>query len=98
LLQEKHEENGDEPSLCIVPFGYVFPNGHFVPSFTRWVLVVAAVYWGLNAFFPVSSFNPFYLSQVLGGLIFLVTGRGIVVVQVYRYRRVSSPQERQQTK
>ncbi|HKV01972.1 MAG TPA: hypothetical protein VJQ26_07595, partial [Ktedonobacteraceae bacterium] len=27
--------------LCIVLLGYVFPSGHFVPSFTRWVAVVA---------------------------------------------------------
>ncbi len=38
--------------LCIVLFGYVFPSGHFVPSFTRWVAVVALVYWGFDAFSP----------------------------------------------
>jgi hypothetical protein len=84
--------------LCIVLFGYVFPSGHFVPRWTRWVAVVALVYWGFDAFFPSSSFNPFYPSQVLGGLIFLGLIGGIVVVQIYRYRRVSSPAQRQQTK
>jgi len=85
-------------TLSIVLLGYVFPSGHFVPRFTRWVLVVALLYWGFNDFFPVSSFNPFYLSQVLGDLIYLGMGGGIVVVQIYRYRRVSSPAQRQQTK
>ncbi len=84
--------------LCIVLFGYVFPSGHFVPRWTRWVAVVALVYWGFDAFFPSSSFNPFSRSQVLGGLIFLGLFGGSVVVQIYRYRRVSSPAQRQQTK
>src|SRR6266496_4400997 len=84
--------------LCLLLFFYVFPSGHFVPSFTRWVLVVALLFWGFDAFFPSSSFNPFSLSQVLGGLIFLGLLVGVVVAQIYRYRRVSSPAQRQQTK
>src|SRR5258708_22235043 len=40
--------------LCIILFGYVFPSGHFVPSFTRWVTVVALVYWGsMHSFLPL---------------------------------------------
>jgi hypothetical protein len=35
---------------------------------------------------------------VLGGLIFLGMIGGIVIVQIYRYRRVSSPAQRQQTR
>src|SRR6266487_4037415 len=84
--------------LCLLLFFYVFPSGHFVPSFTRWVLVVALLFWGFDAFFPSSSFNPFSLSQVLGGLIFLGLLVGVVVAQIYRYRWVSSPAQRQQTK
>src|SRR6266446_5498486 len=30
--------------LCIVLFGYLFPSGHLVPRWTRWVAVVALVY------------------------------------------------------
>jgi len=84
--------------LCFGLFVYLFPSGHFVPSFMRWVFVVELVYGGFNIFFPVSSFNPFSTSQVLGGLIFLGLIGNIVVVQIYRYRRVSSPAQRQQTK
>ncbi|HEV2581716.1 MAG TPA: GAF domain-containing SpoIIE family protein phosphatase [Ktedonobacteraceae bacterium] len=84
--------------FCLVLFGCVFPSGHFVPRFTRWLLVVAPVYWGFDAFFPSSSLNPLAPSQVLGGLIFLGIIGGIVVAQLYRYQWVSSPEERQQTK
>ena len=85
-------------SFCIVLFFYVFPSGHFVPRWTRWVTVVALVYWVFDVFFPFSSFNPFSLSRVLNSVVFLGVIGGIVVVQIYRYRRVSSPSQRQQTK
>jgi hypothetical protein len=85
-------------SLCLALFFYVFPSGHFVPSFTRWVTVVALLYWGFVYFFPVSSFNPFSRSQVLNVLTYLGLLGGIVIVQIYRYRRVSSPAQRQQTR
>src|SRR5215469_4588310 len=85
-------------SLCLVLFFYVFPSGHFVPSFTRWVTGVALLYWGFVYFFPVSSFNPFSRSQVLNVLTYLGLLGGIVIVQIYRYRHVSSPAQRQQTR
>ena len=85
-------------SLCLVLFFYVFPSGHFVPSFTRWVTVVALLYWGFGYFFPAASFNPFSRSQVLNVLTYLGLLGGFVVTQIYRYRRVSSPVQRQQTK
>jgi hypothetical protein len=85
-------------SFCIVLFFYVFPSGHFVPRWTRWVTVVALVYWVFDVFFPFSSFNPFSLSRVLNSVVFIGMIGGIVVVQIYRYRRVSSPAQRQQTK
>ena len=85
-------------SFCIVLFFYVFPSGHFVPRWTRWVTVVALVYWVFDVFFPFSSFNPFSLSRVLNSVVFIGMIGGIIVVQIYRYRRVSSPAQRQQTK
>ncbi len=85
-------------SLCFVLFFYVFPSGHFVPSWIRWVLVVALLYWGFNEFFPVPSFNPFYRYQLLNGLTYLGLLVSIVAAQIYRYRYVSSPIQRQQTK
>lgn len=85
-------------SLSLVLFLYMFPSGHFVPRFTRWVTVVALIYWGFGYFFPSSSFNPFSLSLVLNYLIYIGLLGGIVVVQIYRYRQVSTPAQRQQTK
>jgi signal transduction histidine kinase len=85
-------------SLCFILFFYVFPSGHFVPRWTRWVFVVFLVYEVFNTFFPFASFNPFSRSPVLSDLIFFGQIGSFVVVQLYRYRRVSSPALRQQTK
>jgi len=84
--------------LCIILFFYVFPSGHFVPRWTRWVLIPTLVYWGFNEFFPQAPFNPFFRFLVLNVVTFLGVVGGMVVVQVYRYRRVSTPTQRQQTK
>jgi len=85
-------------SLCIVLFFYVFPGGHFVPRWTRWVMVPSLAYWVFDVFFPVAPFNPFFSFPALGNVTFLGIIGGMVVVQVYRYRRVSNPTQRQQTK
>jgi hypothetical protein len=78
----------------------LFPSGQFVPRWTRWtlVLVVFPVELIPFSFFPNTPFmkNPYaiffsYLT-LLGELAI------IVVVQLYRYLRVSSPLQRQQTK
>jgi hypothetical protein len=84
--------------LSFILFFYVFPSGHFVPSFTRWVFVVALIWGVFDYLFPVPSLNPFYRFQVLNDLILYLVIGGIVVVQIYRYRRVSGPAQRQQTK
>ena len=73
-------------------FFYLFPNGRFVPRWTRWLALLTAVFWVPGAFFPDSSLN------YMGGLVFFGLLVSLVGAQVYRYRRVSSSQERQQTK
>jgi hypothetical protein len=85
-------------SVCIVVFFYVFPSGHFVPRWIRFVLVPTLVYWGFSAFFPLAPFNPFFRLPVLDRVTFLGVVGSMLVVQEYRYRRVSTPTQRQQTK
>ena len=78
-------------------FFYLFPDGRFVPRWTRW-LAVPWTAWIIASFFPDAPFNPDtwpkvpYILLLLG---WLLIG---VFAQVYRYRRVSGPVERQQTK
>src|SRR5260221_3718327 len=85
-------------SVCIILFFYVFPGGHFVPRWTGWVLVPLLAYWGFTEFFPVAPFNPFFPFPVLHVVTVLGVVGSTVCLQVYRYQRVSTPTQRQQTK
>ncbi len=85
-------------SISLFIFFYLFPSGRFVPRWTRWLAVTMLACIVFSIFFPGSIINvdnypaPIFLLFMLG---LLLTG---VVAQVYRYRRVSGPAERQQTK
>jgi hypothetical protein len=76
----------------------LFPTGQFVPRWMRWIILVFLTLQVPFTFFPTLAALQF--SAVSLG--FLVSPVGelaiLVVVQLYRYRRVSSPLERQQTK
>ncbi len=77
-------------------FLYLFPDGWFVPRWTRWLTVLWLVVTITDAFFPGSPIDPD--TWGLGPGLFsglLVSG---LFAQVYRYRRVSGPVQRQQTK
>jgi hypothetical protein len=71
----------------------LFPNGRFVPRYTR-LLVPAWTGSVLAAtFVPTTPLNP-----LLGGLWLVGCWAGTLGAQIYRYRRVSGPVERQQAK
>jgi hypothetical protein len=84
-------------STASVPIlAYLFPDGRFVPRWTRWL----ALLWGtlgLAATFVRTldpyTWPPWYLYA------FMLLGLGTAIgAQVYRYRRVSTPTQQQQTK
>jgi hypothetical protein len=77
---------------------YVFPSGRFVPHWTRWLMIGWIVYEGSERFFPSSPFNPLARLPALNHGLFFALLASSVAAQIYRYRRVSTPQERQQTK
>ncbi|HLE15059.1 MAG TPA: hypothetical protein VI776_09945 [Anaerolineales bacterium] len=77
---------------------YLFPDGKFVPKWT----ILPSILWGFLAIFAVIfPHSPLSLTswaiplQLLMLLIVSLTG---VYAQVYRYKEVSSPIQRQQTK
>ncbi len=75
---------------------YIFPDGTFVPRWTRIFPLLFAV-WGIAwILFPeANAFNwPLPLALLAFGAVF-ATG---VAAQAYRYWRVSKPSEQQQTK
>jgi hypothetical protein len=82
-------------SLSLSLFFLLFPSGRFVLRWTRWLAVVLVIYWTVDIFIP-SSAPP--VVGALSFVLFLILAGSLVVVQIYRYRRLSSAIERQQTK
>jgi hypothetical protein len=85
-------------SMSLYLFFYLFPNGRFVPRWTRWVVVCWAAHEIAYWFFADSAFNfdrSFPLLDFVAISTFICVGIGS---QLYRYRRVSGPVQRQQTK
>jgi signal transduction histidine kinase len=78
----------------------LFPDGRFVPNFTRWLVIVWAALMGFLSFFSGFPFAVNLGSDYLSGLIGLVIGLLVCFLgaQLYRYRQVSGPLERQQTR
>jgi hypothetical protein len=87
-------------SLIVLMF--LFPDGHFVPGWTRWLSVLLIPFFLLSVVFP--EFNlPMGVATIQSAdiplLIFFLTFAGIAVgTQVYRYQNLSTQIQKQQTK
>ncbi len=79
-------------------FFYVFPDGRFVPHWTRWLALALVSLVAPSYFFPDSPASIGSWPAVLQLPFYLVWMGSLAAVQVYRYRRVSGPAKRQQTK
>jgi hypothetical protein len=86
--------------LNILPllFGYLFPNGRFVPRWTRWLALLVVLFAGGGTLFPSSPFNVGTWPGPLGTIVQVVIFGTVLFAQIYRYVRVSTPYQRQQTK
>jgi hypothetical protein len=83
---------------CAVLFFLTFPDGRFVP---RWTPLLAAVFLAFQI--PGDLFPKLYSSlppplDTLQVLVFFASVLGMIGSQVYRYRNVSTPGQRRQTK
>jgi hypothetical protein len=77
-------------------FFFVFPDGRFVPRWSRWVVLLFFAAPALYVLFPHSILVEPPMPANL--LIFLGLWACCALAQVYRYGWVSGPVERQQTK
>src|SRR5215216_386612 len=83
--------------VCSTLFFLLFPNGRFVPRWTRWLAVAFIAFQVAQILFPdLYSGSPALESVSL--LVFLGFVVSFCWSLVYRYRRVSSAAQRQQTK
>jgi two-component system, NarL family, sensor kinase len=83
--------------VAVFPLAYLFPDGRFVPRWSRWAAVGWAAYLpalGLLVLFGYRS-NPDSLGETLPLLVLFGT---CVVAAVHRYRRVSTSEQRLQTR
>ncbi|MGN6672274.1 MAG: sensor histidine kinase [Thermomicrobiales bacterium] len=74
---------------------FLFPDGRFIP---RWTIAVAVV-WVLQSasdFYIVHSIED--NGPLASGIEYAIAIAAVIIAQVYRYRRVSGPVQRQQTK
>ena len=83
--------------VCSSLFFFLFPGGRFVPRWTRWLAVAFSAFLVSRDLFP----DLYYRSPALELISFMVF-LGIVVSitwsLAYRYRRISSPEQRRQTR
>jgi signal transduction histidine kinase len=85
---------------CLLIFPLVFPNGQFVPRWTRWMALYAVTGAVIVSFLGNAILEVF--GDVLGRAVigvFVLPSFGIgIYAQLYRYFRVAHPAERQQFK
>ncbi len=80
-----------------VLFFFLFPSGRFVPHWTRW-LAVALIVNDVSDFLFPQLYSRLPSLETVTYLVFLGGVVSMVWSQIYRFRRVSSPAQRQQTK
>jgi hypothetical protein len=83
--------------VCSVLFFFLFPGGRFAPRWTRW-LAVAFIAFQLSTTLFAGLYSRSPALETVSFLVFLGIVVSLVWSQVYRYRRVSSETQRQQTK
>ena len=75
-------------------FMFLFPNGEFAPRWMRWVVSLMSLTTAVQLYLVISDNLA---SLVVIWIVLILAGVGIGS-QVYRYRKVSNPTQRQQTK
>ena len=84
-------------SGSLLIFFLIFPDGRFVPRWTKPFAIVMIGILVIENFFPASMLNP-QNTWAAGAVLSLITMVVMVYVPVNRYRKVSDPVLRQQTK
>lgn len=77
---------------------FFFPDGRFVPHWTRWLAVIWLVIILLALFLPESSLSLYSLPRLVQIAVLLFFSGSGIYAQMHRYENVSTPTQRQQTK
>jgi hypothetical protein len=85
--------------VLFVLFFMLFPNGRVAPRWVSWAIVPVIVEEGARLFAPSNSvLNANNWPGWLISFIAVMISGAVIYSQIYRYRRVLTPTERQQTK
>jgi hypothetical protein len=87
---------GAGPALFLV--FYLFPDGSFTPRWLGWVLLVGVGVEAGNTLFPGSALDVDHWVPNLENLCFFGILAALAGAQIYRYQRVYTPLQRQQSK
>src|ERR671917_48573 len=78
-------------------FFYVFPDGHFVPRWSRWLWLASIGVVAPTLLLPYSFLSMLQYPSLNAVLSASIVG-ALLLAQAYRYKRVSNAAQRQQTK
>ncbi|MCB9150333.1 MAG: GAF domain-containing protein [Caldilineaceae bacterium] len=90
-------------AVLLLWIGYLFPNGRLVPSWTQWPMIgwsLMNVFWFLFPGIPLNHLYGETAERHLLATFLLVTGCYLtgLYAQIYRYRYVSTYEQRTQTR
>jgi hypothetical protein len=85
-------------TVCVVLFFLLFPSGRFVPRWTRWLAVAFIAFLISRDYFPGDLYSGSPALERVSEWVFIGFVLSLCWSQIYRYRRVSSPAQRRQTK
>jgi hypothetical protein len=83
--------------VCVVLFFLLFPNGRFVPHWTRWLAVAFIAFVVSRDQFP-GFYSGSPALEMVSEWVFIGYVVSLLWSQIYRYRRSSSESQRRQTK
>ncbi|WP_182303750.1 histidine kinase [Cohnella cholangitidis] len=84
--------------VTISLFCLLFPNGSFVPSWSKYPMMLIAAVGVVNFFYQGSLWEKLHLPVAVQFVWYLSTTLLLIYAQLRRFKRFSSPEQRQQTK
>lgn len=83
---------------AFILFFFLFPNGQFTPKWSKYLCYVLITLRIPGMIFPNSNLSLQYVSNWLFGSWFIIWIGSLMFVQIYRYKFVLTPLEKQQAK
>ncbi|MFO7166784.1 MAG: hypothetical protein DIU80_002035 [Chloroflexota bacterium] len=84
--------------ITVIVTLYLFPDGRFVPGWSRWLALAWTLWVALSYAWPDAPLSVVQMSFAEFLLVRLFWYGSGVAAQVYRYHRTATPVQRQQTK